>query len=401
MTTEQLAQEVQELRTQNLTPVSPKPIHFPQPSNIPLLDLAMDPAFDTSTALSAPPPSNEPVTTEGGQPEALEITADTRMMDANDAGLVSGAAVPSNDILADQTVPLEAGDQPQVDKQALSTAIESALGASNQYAAAAPPLNDAALAFLQSLVMSSAASTATTPSTTVPYAQPSEASQAANVPALEQQSQIVSSNDAVMENADADPVIPDAPADDASTPAAVNEPETITTTAQESTQKDAMPQDTGPPGIHQTPIRLIPTVPSLPARPPVHQAGSDIRSKQSYDQNSTTQNGLGQDQLSLATDKGDGAGTISNAANQSIMSPTPIGQQQEGATADASNGPDPEDEPFSPELQKLYDDFLTDERNNMTLNDWDRFPAGSRLFIGLWPDIVFQHREDCVLTRLR
>ena len=37
---------------------------------------------------------------------------------------------------------------------------------------------------------------------------------------------------------------------------------------------------------------------------------------------------------------------------------------------------------WTPAVQKLYDEFLADERMYVSEGLWDRFPAGSRLFIG-------------------
>jgi hypothetical protein len=41
-----------------------------------------------------------------------------------------------------------------------------------------------------------------------------------------------------------------------------------------------------------------------------------------------------------------------------------------------------EDGPFPPELERPYEDFLQDERQNVTDAKWEKFPEGSRLFIG-------------------
>jgi hypothetical protein len=40
------------------------------------------------------------------------------------------------------------------------------------------------------------------------------------------------------------------------------------------------------------------------------------------------------------------------------------------------------DAKWGPEVQKLYDEFLADEQMYVTEGLWDRFPIGSRLFIG-------------------
>lgn len=41
-----------------------------------------------------------------------------------------------------------------------------------------------------------------------------------------------------------------------------------------------------------------------------------------------------------------------------------------------------DDQPWGPEVQKKYDEFLHDERIYVTEGLWDRFPVGSRLFVG-------------------
>lgn len=41
-----------------------------------------------------------------------------------------------------------------------------------------------------------------------------------------------------------------------------------------------------------------------------------------------------------------------------------------------------DDAPWGPEVQKKYDEFLHDERVYVTEGLWDRFPIGSRLFVG-------------------
>lgn len=47
-----------------------------------------------------------------------------------------------------------------------------------------------------------------------------------------------------------------------------------------------------------------------------------------------------------------------------------------------SQGIDDEEQPWGPDIQKKYDQFLHDERVYVTEGVWDRFPPGSRLFVG-------------------
>jgi hypothetical protein len=54
-----------------------------------------------------------------------------------------------------------------------------------------------------------------------------------------------------------------------------------------------------------------------------------------------------------------------------------------------------EDQPWGPEVQKKYDEFLHDERMYVTEGLWDRFPVGSRLFVGQYLPILQRfYRHD-------
>ncbi|KAL1854248.1 nuclear polyadenylated RNA-binding protein 3 [Paecilomyces lecythidis] len=69
------------------------------------------------------------------------------------------------------------------------------------------------------------------------------------------------------------------------------------------------------------------------------------------------------------------------------QSPPSNQSSQKGVRVDRHTGkPQPEDEaPWGPEVQKKYDEFLHDERVYVTEGLWDRFPPGSRLFVGNLP----------------
>lgn len=59
---------------------------------------------------------------------------------------------------------------------------------------------------------------------------------------------------------------------------------------------------------------------------------------------------------------------------------------------ESTKGDPQEDTPWGPDIQKKYDDFLRDERIYVTEAHWDRFPAGSRLFIGTYPYALFSEK---------
>ncbi|KAJ5492994.1 hypothetical protein N7539_001740 [Penicillium diatomitis] len=52
-----------------------------------------------------------------------------------------------------------------------------------------------------------------------------------------------------------------------------------------------------------------------------------------------------------------------------------------------------DDQPWGPEVQKKYDEFLHQERVYVTEGLWDRFPMGSRLFVGQSSSFSFDHSQ--------
>lgn len=54
---------------------------------------------------------------------------------------------------------------------------------------------------------------------------------------------------------------------------------------------------------------------------------------------------------------------------------------------------EPADRPWSPKTQAIYDAFLEDERRYVTEGIWDRFPFGSRLFVGNLPSEKVTKRD--------
>ncbi|EAW09550.1 putative RNA-binding protein (Nab3) [Aspergillus clavatus NRRL 1] len=161
---------------------------------------------------------------------------------------------------------------------------------------------------------------------------------------------------------------------------------------------------------------------SLPPRPPPQEKPSihpnysptdDIRSyhqlhphapstSSTYpSQQSNSQNNRG---LPASLTAAGAPGTVS-ASNTLLPPPGPSFQQPLSAATDSQepptsaapqNGraerppgrlitPGDEDVPWGPDVQKKYDEFLHDERVYVTEGLWDRFPAGSRLFVGNLP----------------
>ncbi|KAL4810375.1 hypothetical protein BDV18DRAFT_156742 [Aspergillus unguis] len=158
------------------------------------------------------------------------------------------------------------------------------------------------------------------------------------------------------------------------------------------------------------------TSPGLPPRPPPQEKPSihpnynpshDIRSYHQLpthaatnapnpyaSQQSNYQSGVGLQALA--------AGPPGTSSGTGSLPPPPVASfQQSSAPAETREPSSPatqrngradrqplrshDDAPWGPEVQKKYDAFLHDERTYVTEGMWDRFPVGSRLFVGNLP----------------
>jgi hypothetical protein len=80
------------------------------------------------------------------------------------------------------------------------------------------------------------------------------------------------------------------------------------------------------------------------------------------------------------------AQSLRDVGGRGTKSPS-LRQQSEGV-----NG---EEQPWAPDVQKKYDQFLHDERIYVTEGVWDRFPSGSRLFVGTIGSPFSPRQSDC------
>jgi hypothetical protein len=125
-------------------------------------------------------------------------------------------------------------------------------------------------------------------------------------------------------------------------------------------------------------------VPNLPARPPAqdnYNPTDDIRSFHPHSQQSpTTQQHAGNGQMQLLSAPAQTYGAARQGGG--AQSPT-AGKVQKRQQGQRSETPDDEDIRWPPEVNKRYEEFLDQERKFVTEGQWDQFPMGSRLFIGM------------------
>ncbi|KAK5070560.1 nuclear polyadenylated RNA-binding protein 3 [Lithohypha guttulata] len=166
------------------------------------------------------------------------------------------------------------------------------------------------------------------------------------------------------------------------------------------------------PDVHPS---SLPSFPGLPPKPPPleDQAATSV----SVDVTQAQQPFSAANESTYEQAQANGFSTDANLVNSSIhqpgngsVLPTPghlfdidVPVQQPSAldmqyhpqnTQPAVLSPiDPADRPWSPKTQAIYDQFLEDERHYVTEGIWDRFPMGSRLFVGNLPSEKVTKRD--------
>lgn len=129
--------------------------------------------------------------------------------------------------------------------------------------------------------------------------------------------------------------------------------------------------------------------PSLP-QPPTQASVSSI---QPSIQNHQTTHPLPQPPATSAVNGATGHPGHPAGYPASLPPPPNFNQHRQQAPGSPTGTEDNEEDnrPFTTEEEEAYERFLSDERDYVTQGQWDRFPAGSRLFIGAHPQ--FMHIE--------
>ncbi len=390
--------EALEFRGKTLTPVSPKPLHFPSPSNIPILEKQMDPVFDDSVLQMTGALSTDMQPTDSSYDQAAAdahlsnpvVNPDNEISYLQDAGIVTQPAdAAAGGVDFGDPMDLGLGNGNMTDKQD-TAAIQDMVASNYQNGAAAP--SDAFSALMQ---------------TDENLAQGSIVEPAAQDPAVAlndsnninfpggASSQLDSTGEssggvdlqALLDNLSSSTAnaaaVPDSTAADVA--ATLSSSHALLT------------------GDAKSPSSALASNPTLPPRPPPQEKpashpnyapGDDIRSYHPHSQQSGGSSFRAQSGAPPALTVGanglpppPAASFQSQAAavNPQPQSPATPGHHQKDSTsgrADKEDSNDDDDVPWAPEVQKLYDDFLRDERVYVTEGQWDKFPPNSRLFIG-------------------
>ena len=396
-----------------LSPASPKPIHIPEPQNIPVLQNQIDPIFNlvsthmeglnNSSASSMTtlvgnsqnsPQQRASIANDAG---AAGYTSMASGLNGNDGSRVGqgGSAVQEQE---NQDLPPNhsTNDQPSVSIGAsdyISAPVQSNVVSFPQSQNHDHPA-EAPLSATSEYQPTSIAHVNTFPNTTNLDAQgTSDATQRSpNKDLPVDGGNIQALLDNLIASASAAPS-----AENSVSSAAVAPPSTVAPVSS--------------PSSIQTPIAAFPTPAGLPPRPPpqdeptIHPnytAGQSIRSYH----NPPTQPGSGASPNTQPTNSYRPPQNVppSNGVSSSGIAPPPPESFQQAAPSQQPQSPheqqrdefgrdvgrsslslqgEPSQSQFGPDRDRAYQDFLRDEAVYVSEGTWDRFPQGSRLFIGI------------------
>ncbi|KAJ4412622.1 nuclear polyadenylated RNA-binding protein 3 [Didymella pomorum] len=352
-------QQAEHIRHQQLTPESPRPQQIPSPANIPILSLdkQMDPVFDESaynTQHATPAPQYPSAASH-----TLSIPSTTAPPPADQSHVAGSQDVGSQS--AGNYAPIggpsaahggATGTQTQ-DTSSIQNYSAHHTGASSSHGAqAAPSQNNSAYPFAHNNAYS---------------AQPA--------PVQSAQGAHFQTEATANGNVDVQALL------DSLTPLANNAPSGYY--ASQLPAQSIQPQGSSAASLPQPASNLPPRPPAQekPATHPNYNPSDDIRSYHpgSALASNPQQRGNGQMLAPIA-----GAQPSSSVARPAHSSPV-AGASGAQAQRSASPGGDDEDIRWGPEVNRLYEAFLDQERKFVTEGQWDQFPMGSRLFIGNLP----------------
>ena len=347
-------QEPEQTRHKSLTPESPKPVHYPSPSNIPILERQMEPGFNEASLNIPGTPASAHSYTQAqtpSAPSAMSFYAE-QQSGSVPVNTATQSALGAPGYYSQQTA--YGGGVPQTQDTSIQALPPHNQAAAAQYREAnATPAQDSRPAYSQPYDLNAYA------------AQPNQALSAQNI----QYDPNAGGNVNVQALLDS-----------------------LNSTAPSgSTERYATPSQPSQ-SQGQTPISSIPVAANLPPRPPAQDKATthanydpevDIRVYHPHSGKPPNNQYRGNSQLQALNTRGAQGYQEVPSATRSNQSPSTPGYSHR-LSADLGNGSidDDEDERWPPEINKLYEDFLDEERKFVTDGQWEKFPAGSRLFIG-------------------
>lgn len=377
-------------RGKTLTPESPRPVHIPEPSNIPVLENQMDPVFNDTSTYQRTEILPEQVHRQE-RDEWSSIAQDGQGLGpgvCRDPGSLQGAQPMEHSMmngmpaLAAQFYPSSAaGADQQVGNMNMNIHMNSNHACAASSHSRAPPVVPGSQGYGPASDIDSAGRTA--PSLKPDHIDDGNDNSGLGASGVNYQTLL----DNLSQSSAA-----------ATTSGIPNlNPSGVPHTLAEGSSFLQGPTDESPQPVIQSALNAqsvdLPTRPSLqdPSLPP-NYASSDAHAYAAQSSNNAHHD------LQPLPPVAPGIGNLPPPPVASFQrpGPSPTGESQashEGSAASKGkqpirvSKPGDEDQPWGPEVQKKYDEFLHDERVYVTEGLWDRFPVGSRLFVGQYPPI--------------
>lgn len=396
--------EPQHFRGKTLTPESPVPVHVPEPHNIPVLQNQIDPIFNlVSTHMENTASeghdaiAHASVSQDFSALQDLNASHGERGADTGAHLQMSGEAPAHSELYsqAHASFPIHKAVYSHDDQASATSSLpqtHSPLPRNDDLSSYPAPVQDqtldAAIPYRTTHSLSHNPDLASEPSTSTIIANP-------DAPAQSQHSATDVDDEDVNYQALLDSLTP-----------AVSLP--LSSENNTSTAQDALSPHS--PSGAETPIATFPVPVGLPARPPPQEkpaihpnynADEDIRSYHNPPPQSGTPQSNGQ--TSSAPQYPPQTGPAPNgmnppplatfqqtSLNASQVQNSPQGLHNNPQNDNESSAATPSqqypnrdvEQPPGPEVEGAYQDFLRDEARYTSQGQWERFPPGSRLFIG-------------------
>ena len=395
--------EPPEFLTQDLSPVSAIPVHIPEPSNIPVLRRQTDPVFNmTSTHLESVAAPADPLVSNDDSP-----SADSSFSDAyRDAPVKTGermdlTASSSSEDIDDYAMTFESDGEELAD--VLDTSRTDIVQETNSFTVPAlereSPSSVASHDYTPTALLQShpeAHSHHTSPFPTLPTTSEAAAAIPSDSPAEQTPIDSIKVQTHAYDDVGNGGIDIQQLLDNITANAQKNETTVVPQASSGALPKVASalpahsslpprpnlpqkrPYDDGKyhapaPGLPKIPSQYIPPPPGVAA--PIIATGAPGTSIDS-------RGGLPPPPTASFQPPPPSASGPMTPASYNQMNRSSV-QATQKPFVDARDEADESEAKWGPEIQKLYDEFLADERMYVTEGLWDRFPLGSRLFIGM------------------
>ncbi|KAF7929875.1 uncharacterized protein EAE97_009472 [Botrytis byssoidea] len=395
-----------EFHTKIQSPLSPLPVHFPNPSEIPVLRNQIDPTFNMTTTHE---PSKAPLVV----PEVIESSmvsediesplSDTRFSDAYDEKDedTTVAKAEEEDEGDDYAMTFDSDGEEHSDSRDQSQAVD-------QESSSLP--NTVPTSELPNSLSNDRP--ATFDIQNGPETQPAHTIPSLTVPSIPQSTAAQSSDDSQNPITKAETTNSEDPNGEIDIQQLLDN---ITANAEINAQA-ARPNSSSSSNAPPKGSSSLPTHASLPPRPQITQipkrsnytsfddphkynvGGSGFSHQpNSYNHSGVTSSLVAVGAPGTATDPRYGLppppSVSFNHPHQDANSPKLYTQTRRFPSDQSHDGHDNDDRPWGPTVQKKYDEFLDRERTYVTEGLWERFPKGSRLFIGNLPSEKLTKRD--------